>query len=61
MGDEPILRVERGRADPEELAALTVVLLALHGDCAERPEEPPLSGSGWWRRSDVYRAPGDWQ
>lgn len=42
MGDtdrgEPALRVERGTATAEELAALTVVLLALRGRPARQPE-----------------------
>ncbi|MFF4402711.1 acyl-CoA carboxylase subunit epsilon [Streptomyces sp. NPDC001480] len=66
MGDsdrgEPALRVERGQASDEELAALTVVLLALHADAvAEQEEQQRFSkGSRRWR-PHAYRAPRSWQ
>jgi hypothetical protein len=59
-----MLRLERGRADEAELAAVTVVLLALYAGA--RPcATPPVGGSAdrrgpSWRRS-FYRAPGGWQ
>ncbi|MEU8975186.1 acyl-CoA carboxylase subunit epsilon [Streptomyces monashensis] len=65
MGDtdreEPALRVERGTATDEELAALTVVLLALRG----RPEDEdaqgrPVNGSRWWRRPG-HKGSRSWQ
>ncbi|MEU6948127.1 MULTISPECIES: acyl-CoA carboxylase epsilon subunit [unclassified Streptomyces] len=59
---EEVLRVERGRADDEELAAVAAVLLAL---CRDREpvesEEPAEAGSDWWRRRDAYRAPASWR
>ncbi|MCX4451394.1 acyl-CoA carboxylase subunit epsilon [Streptomyces sp. NPDC087866] len=65
MGDsglaEPALRIERGRATDEELAALTVVLLALRADAGEQPESDPAGGFKRWSRQPAYRAPRSWQ
>jgi hypothetical protein len=67
MGDtdrvEPALRVERGHATDEELAALTVVLLALGGEAAEAEDEEtrPVDGTRWWRGPDAYRTPRSWR
>ncbi|SEE80268.1 Acyl-CoA carboxylase epsilon subunit [Streptomyces sp. 2131.1] len=65
MGDsglaEPALRIERGRATEEELAALTVVLLALRAGAGEQPEGDPAGGSKRWSRQPAYRAPRSWQ
>ncbi|KUN17991.1 hypothetical protein AQJ23_40195 [Streptomyces antibioticus] len=62
MGNgEPVLRVERGQAGPEELAALAVVLLALQGAGEEQPEEPRRGGPGGWRSPGIYRAPDSWR
>ncbi|WP_326700053.1 acyl-CoA carboxylase subunit epsilon [Streptomyces sp. NBC_01754] len=60
---ESVLRVEKGQAGPEELAAITAVLLAR---AATRPEEPALRGrstAGWRRleRTPGFRAPHSWQ
>ncbi|MFF3446804.1 acyl-CoA carboxylase subunit epsilon [Streptomyces sp. NPDC002667] len=61
MGDtnpgRPALRVERGSATEEELAALTVVLLALRARPA-RAETPasPAGNSRWWLRGDGRHA-----
>ncbi|MET9663670.1 acyl-CoA carboxylase subunit epsilon [Streptomyces sp. NPDC006510] len=55
------LSVERGQATDEELAALTVVLLALRAERAELPEELAVAGSHWWRHADRYNAPLSWQ
>ena len=59
---EPALRVERGTATEEELAALTVVLLALRGRTAHE-EAPlrPVSHAFWWRRPESYRGSHSWQ
>lgn len=59
--DKPMLRVERGQADAEELAALAVVLLALQGAGEEQPETSHRGGSGGWRSPGVYKAPGSWR
>ncbi|GAA1374948.1 acyl-CoA carboxylase subunit epsilon [Streptomyces beijiangensis] len=56
--DELRLRVVRGRADADELAALTIVLLALRargGELSRREER--AGGSRWWRPPTAYRAP----
>lgn len=62
---ESVLRVEKGLADPEELAAITAVLLAR---AATRPSEAPAAHlgrntAGWRRleRTPGFRAPHSWQ
>ncbi|MET7355454.1 acyl-CoA carboxylase subunit epsilon [Streptomyces mirabilis] len=57
---EPVLRVERGQAGDEELAALTVVLLALRAGGAFPGRGRPVNGSRWWRPR-TRRAPRSWQ
>lgn len=63
------LRVERGHANAEELAAVTVVLLAL---CAARDTDGALArrgrrgllGAASWRRPErvsAYQAPHSWK
>jgi hypothetical protein len=66
MGDldrgQPALRVERGTATEEELAALTVVLLALRDQRAhEAPRERPVSSSRWWLRRDDHHGAHSWR
>ncbi|MFI5805392.1 acyl-CoA carboxylase epsilon subunit [Streptomyces sp. NPDC051561] len=59
-----LLRVEKGEAAPEELAALTAILLAR---AAARPAEVSAShgrsSAGWRRleRTPGFRAPHSWQ
>ena len=54
--DQPLLRVVRGDATPEEIAALVAVLLARSAD-AEAPG-PARSVSGSWAdRSRLLRQP----
>ncbi|MFD7965021.1 acyl-CoA carboxylase subunit epsilon [Streptomyces zaomyceticus] len=61
-----LLRVEKGLADPEELAAITAVLLAR---AASRSDEDPATGrtgrtaAGWRRleREHGFRAPHSWR
>ncbi|MEU6015270.1 MULTISPECIES: acyl-CoA carboxylase subunit epsilon [unclassified Streptomyces] len=61
---ESVLRVEKGLADPEELAAITAVLLAR---AAAKPAATPAhrgrSTAGWRRleRTPGFRAPHSWQ
>jgi len=56
------LRVVRGRADADELAALTVVLLALRARADTRSgNERRTDGSRWWRSPVSYRSPCSWQ
>ncbi|WP_426567811.1 acyl-CoA carboxylase epsilon subunit [Streptomyces canus] len=56
-----VLRVEKGRAGPEELAALTAVLLAWAA--APAPDRAGRVKAGW-RRLDLesaFRAPHSWR
>ncbi|MET7868211.1 acyl-CoA carboxylase subunit epsilon [Streptomyces cyaneofuscatus] len=60
---ESVLRVEKGHADPEELAAITAVLMAR---AAAQPSAPAYRGrdtAGWRRleRTPGFRAPHSWQ
>ncbi|RII09509.1 hypothetical protein DSC45_29860 [Streptomyces sp. YIM 130001] len=59
------LRVEKGNAEPEELAAITAILMAR---AAAQPQEAPAhrrgrSRAGWRRleRTPGFRAPHSWQ
>ncbi|AGS72007.1 acyl-CoA carboxylase subunit epsilon [Streptomyces collinus] len=56
------IRVEKGHAEPEEVAAITAVLLAR---AAAQPEAPVHHGrarAGWRRleREPGFRAPHSW-
>ncbi|MEV6400241.1 acyl-CoA carboxylase subunit epsilon [Streptomyces sp. NPDC051907] len=61
---ESVLRVEKGQADPEELAAITAVLMAR---AASQPEGPTThrgrSTAGWRRleRQSGFRPSHSWQ
>lgn len=57
----PVFRIERGAATAEELAALTVVLLAL-GDPPPEAAGSPRPPAGWQRPDllAVYRDPRAW-
>ncbi|AQS65696.1 acyl-CoA carboxylase subunit epsilon [Streptomyces pactum] len=64
----PALRIERGRADADELAALTVVLCSVvAGRAADGAPEPPAPAPAPapWRRADrtgsAYRSPYCWR
>ncbi|WP_405791594.1 acyl-CoA carboxylase epsilon subunit [Streptomyces sp. NBC_01506] len=62
-----VVRVERGRAGAEELAALAAVLLAVRarGRAGAGPGfrrgGGVLPGWGWWERAGGYVAPGSWR
>ncbi|MGW5861759.1 acyl-CoA carboxylase subunit epsilon [Streptomyces sp. NPDC055239] len=58
--DQAVLRLERGQASDEELAALTVVLLSRCRDGAGPGQGRPLNGSRWWKSSG-YSAPRSWR
>jgi hypothetical protein len=69
MSTEPrLVRVEKGEASDEELAAITALLMAR---AASRPAETPDGGvaardrsPAAWRRLErlrAYRAPHSWQ
>ncbi|MGK5631464.1 acyl-CoA carboxylase epsilon subunit [Streptomyces sp. URMC 123] len=67
MSPENLLRVERGHAAPEELAALTAVLLARAATTARHhsaaTSRPHRSTARWRRpeRQPGFRAPHSWQ
>jgi len=70
MGDSgtgsSALRIERGQATDEELAALTAVLLsvlAARAESAEETQEEPSGGPQWRPERGVaaYRSPYSWQ
>ncbi|GHC84776.1 acyl-CoA carboxylase subunit epsilon [Streptomyces flavofungini] len=60
----PDIRVEKGHAEPEEVAALTAILLAR---AAAQPTDAPShrgrDKAGWRRleRTPGFRAPHSWQ
>ncbi|CAL9653648.1 acyl-CoA carboxylase subunit epsilon [Streptomyces sp. enrichment culture] len=58
---ETVLRVERGQADGDELAALTTVLLILRARGQAEPQQPPTLGWSWWKQTKGYAAPGSWR
>jgi hypothetical protein len=63
--DQPILRVVRGDATPEEIAALVAVLVTRSAD-AEAPGRARSVNSAWSDRSRLLRrplspAPGAWR
>ncbi|WP_381803499.1 acyl-CoA carboxylase epsilon subunit [Streptomyces niveus] len=63
-GAPAVLRLERGRAGEEELAAVAVVLLALRARTRGRAElgRGVPRGWDWWKRpGGGYVAPGSWR
>ncbi|MGW2210028.1 acyl-CoA carboxylase subunit epsilon [Streptomyces sp. NPDC001781] len=57
------IRVEKGLADPEEVAAITAVLLArAAARPADTPTHRPRPRAGWRRleREGGFRAPHSW-
>ncbi|MGQ4389098.1 acyl-CoA carboxylase subunit epsilon [Streptomyces sp. SAS_270] len=59
----PDIRVEKGHAEPEEVAAITAILLAR---AATQPSAPAHRGrpkAGWRRleREPGFRAPHSWR
>ncbi|MDT9680475.1 acyl-CoA carboxylase epsilon subunit [Streptomyces sp. TRM76323] len=67
LADASLLRVEKGHAAPEELAALTAVLLARAGARTAAAEAAPSHRArttvGWRRPQwqSGFRAPHSWQ
>ncbi|MFD0308224.1 acyl-CoA carboxylase epsilon subunit [Streptomyces sp. NPDC059517] len=62
--DIPDIRVEKGHAGPEELAAVTALLLARAASApAEAPTHRRHPKAGWRRleRTPGFRAPHSWQ
>ncbi|MBB4891112.1 hypothetical protein FHS39_000112 [Streptomyces olivoverticillatus] len=62
---DTLVRVEKGTADAEELAAVTAVLLAraAAGNPDATPARPRRTAAGWRRleRTPGFRAPHSWQ
>ncbi|GGT48912.1 acyl-CoA carboxylase subunit epsilon [Streptomyces purpureus] len=60
---EHLLRVEKGHADPEELAAITAVLLARAAAQPDAPAHRRRSTAGWRRleRQNGFRSAHSWQ
>ncbi|MFD9003210.1 acyl-CoA carboxylase subunit epsilon [Streptomyces sp. NPDC059582] len=58
------IRVEKGHAEPEEVAAITAILLARAAARAstEAPAHPGRAKAGWRRleREPGFRAPHSW-
>ncbi|MFJ8940967.1 acyl-CoA carboxylase epsilon subunit [Streptomyces sp. NPDC102365] len=62
--DMPDIRVEKGHAEPEEVAAVTALLLARAASApAEAPAHRGHPKAGWRRleRTPGFRAPHSWQ
>ncbi|WP_411101721.1 acyl-CoA carboxylase subunit epsilon [Streptomyces sp. cmx-4-9] len=60
---DTLLRVEKGNAAPEELAAITAILLARAAATPGTAVRAPRSQAGWRRleRTPGFRAPHSWQ
>jgi hypothetical protein len=64
MSSENYLRVEKGHAEPEELAALTAVLLARAGSSHRHATTRPHHNTARWRRLERqsgFRSAHSWQ
>ncbi|MBB5116769.1 MULTISPECIES: acyl-CoA carboxylase subunit epsilon [Streptomyces] len=63
--DNTLVRVEKGTADAEEVAAVTAVLLARAAAVGHHsaPARPRRTAAGWRRleRTSGFRAPHSWQ
>ena len=61
----PDIRVEKGHAEPEEVAAITAILLARAAATAQTPTAARRGRdrAGWRRleRTPGFRAPHSWQ
>jgi hypothetical protein len=60
---DSLVRVEKGHAAPEEVAAITALLLARAAAAPAAPARPARSTAGWRRleRTPGFRAPHSWQ
>ncbi|MEV0736432.1 acyl-CoA carboxylase subunit epsilon [Streptomyces sp. NPDC050549] len=58
----PDIRVEKGHAEPEEVAAITAILLARAAAAPTTETHRPLRKAGWRRleREGGFRAPHSW-
>ncbi|MCX3063596.1 acyl-CoA carboxylase subunit epsilon [Streptomyces beihaiensis] len=59
MPTNPDIRIEKGRAEAEEVAAITAVLLTRCGAAASRSRSCSGHDRARWRESG-YRAPNSW-
>ncbi|WP_420035709.1 acyl-CoA carboxylase subunit epsilon [Streptomyces sp. cg28] len=59
----PDIRVEKGNAEPEEVAAITALLVARAAAQPSAPAAAPQPRAGWRRleRQHGFRAPHSWQ
>ncbi|GAA0660637.1 acyl-CoA carboxylase epsilon subunit [Streptomyces thermospinosisporus] len=59
----PDIRVEKGHAEPEEVAAITAILLARAATPAAAPAHRGRARAGWRRleREPGFRAPHSWR
>lgn len=59
----PDIRVEKGHAEPEEVAALTAILLARAATPTAAPAHRGRARAGWRRleRENGFRAPHSWR
>ncbi|MFF4018510.1 acyl-CoA carboxylase subunit epsilon [Streptomyces sp. NPDC001544] len=61
--DHTEIRVEKGHAEPEEVAAITAVLLARAAAAPSAPEHRAARPKAGWRRLERepgFRAPHSW-
>ncbi|WP_326587837.1 acyl-CoA carboxylase subunit epsilon [Streptomyces sp. NBC_01294] len=60
---DTLLRVEKGNAEPEELAAITAILLARAAATPDAATVRTPRQAGWRRleRTPGFRAPHSWQ
>ncbi|WP_369198719.1 acyl-CoA carboxylase epsilon subunit [Streptomyces djakartensis] len=63
MSHDGFLRIEKGQAEPEELAALTAVLLAHAAAGHTRRHQAPRTPPARWHRPHhpPYHSPHSWQ
>ena len=60
MTDKTLITVERGHPDEAELAAVTVVLLALARRAEEPDDEVKAAYAGWTVKGGAYRPTEVW-
>ncbi|WP_052847940.1 acyl-CoA carboxylase subunit epsilon [Streptomyces avicenniae] len=62
-GDPRLVKVEKGQASAEELAAVTALLISRAAQGPVAPTVRVRSSAGWRRleRSTGFRAPHSWQ
>ncbi|MBT2477894.1 acyl-CoA carboxylase epsilon subunit [Streptomyces sp. ISL-94] len=64
MSTDTLLRVEKGNAAPEELAAIAAILLARAAAAPADTSAPTIRSQAGWRRLERtpgFRAPHSWQ